>query len=446
MKIAIFGAGQVGQSLVHHLSPDYEMVVIDTQQLVLDKIQSKYDIQVIRGSAANPNILKKAMIQEDTVVVAVTGSDEINLLSCQIAGSLFGAYFKAARLRNEYYFREEWQEDLKKITGIDYLFSPERDAADAILNSFEFPHTFDAFPFASEMLMLLGIQIEEKSDLVHQSVEQIYHHLSGFNVKIVRIIRNYQAIMPKEHSKIKAHDALYFIAPKNESRSIMKALGYSQHRNHSLVIFGASLVSSYTLQKLKDHRIILVDEDDKKIKKLAVEAPEVLFLKGHPLSDELLLEANIREAGYAIAATSDDAINILIALMAHSHGVKHSIALIQHSGYFFPLFALGIEKMVYPSQWVIAQLLQKLTKGHINVLYPLEGEYSGTVIEVVIQETSKAMGLSTSYLDRYGIHSLVVLRGQELIWEDVVLAPEDRLVLTVLPEGYREVQRLFETF
>jgi trk system potassium uptake protein TrkA len=445
MKIVICGAGHVGQNLVHYLSSDYEIVLIDKDRSILEKTQANYDVQTICGNSSDLNILKKAQIQEDSAIVAVTESDEVNIITCQLAGFIFGASFKAARLRNESFFQETWHEKIKESFQIDLIFSQERNAAEAILQSFHVPYAFDTYYFASKELILIGIQIDSKSAIIHHTINSIYHVLAAFDVKIIRIIRNYQAFIPHKNDQIIANDALYFITPSSQKREVMKALGYAHESSKSVIIFGASAVSKHVLTTLADTEcaVVVIDESAEQIKKIAPYCSKALFLKGSPLNPDVLKEANVSKATYAIATTSDDTVNILSALMAHSYGVVHCLALMQRIGYLSPLFALGIEKMIHPAQLIMAFLLQKLTKKYVLSFYPLEGEFSGMVIESIVQEKSKAIGLSTEVLDDERIQVLAVVRDRQIIWNSTILQLGDCVILTTLPDGYQVFQRLF---
>jgi trk system potassium uptake protein TrkA len=444
MQIIICGAGQVGTALLQHLSIDYDIVLIDTQADLLEKIQNEYDVQVIAGNATDPNILKKAGIQEQSVLVAVTGSDEVNLTVCQLAASLFNVHFKAARLRRESYFQEEWHERIKEELKIDLILSPERDAAQSILQSFKIPYAFDAFSFGGNKLKLIGIQVDGTGGLVKKRIHEIYEIFALFDFKIIRIVRNYQAFIPENQDEILQNDALYFLVASSQSSELMKALGYRNEVAKPIIIFGASLVTSYILSSLNQNKhITIVEEDQEKIKDFIPHHQDITFLHGSPLHPEVLIEAGIEKASHTIAVTADDTVNILASLMAHSYGVTHPLALVQRIGYLSPLFALGIEKLIHPSQLIVASLLQKLTKDYFLSFYPLEGTSSGTVIEALVQEKARSLGMSSNSLNDVSIQVLAVVRQHKIVWEPTTLILDDRVILTTLPEGNQRVQRLF---
>lgn len=445
VKIIICGAGEVGKSLIRYLSLDYEIVVIDIDGKVLESIQNHYDVQVICGNAADINILKKAKIQPTSAIVAVTGNDEINIVACQLSHYFFNVQLKTARLRNESYFQDEFVEAFKQNFKIDLIFYPEYDAALSIMQSFHAPYAFDTFFFADGKLILIGIQIDNKSSLAKKTIEQIQEELSAFDFKIIRIIRNYLAFIPNKNEEIAVNDALYFLVSASQSQDIMSKLGYPNDKSTAVIIFGASVVSRFIIEKffVAGRAVTVIEEDPEKIKKIAPFCPGVSFLNGSPLNPDVLREANVNTSGYAIAATSDDTVNILVALMAHSYGVDHSIVLMQKIGYLSPLFALGVEKMIHPSQLIISSLLQKLTKDYVVSFYPLEGEYNGTVIEAIIKNESKVVGRSSESINDDLIQVLGVVRENKIIWEDVILAVGDHVMLTTLSEGYYRFQKLF---
>ena len=442
MKLVICGAGQVGQSLVHYLAADYDMVVIDVDGALLEKVQERYDVQTIRGSASDPGVLRKANFTRDTILIAVTGNDDVNLMACQLTQALFSSRCKVARLRNEHYFQEEWKAILQHHFAIDLIFSPERNAAESIVDSFSLPYAFDTFSFLEDKILLIGFQIDHRSPFIHQTINTITQSLPS--LKIIRLIRNYQAFIPKASDTLGVNDALYLLVHKVHKRAVMKAFGYDQEELTPVILFGASLINAYVIQALEDtkHTFTVIDEDPQKMTQFSSLCPKAYFVKGNPLNPELLGATNIHESSYAISATSDDTTNILSALMAHSYGVEHCIALVRGIRYFSPLFSMGMEKMILPSQLIVARLLQKITKTYILSLYPLQGDDSGTVIEALVQQTSRALGPTKAMEDKF-LQILALEREEEILWNPKELQEGDRVLLTTLGDGYKRFQRWF---
>lgn len=443
VKVIICGAGKIGQSLVHHLSSDHELVVIDTHRKILDSLTSDYDIQTLQGTCLNPKILAKAGIGKGTALVAVTNNDEVNLLCCQLSKFMFGVDVCAIRLKEESYFRREWEDMISQRFGIDVVLHPEKDATLSILQSFKVPYAFDTDVFADNKVRLVGFQVDKRGILLGKSLKEIFSMVDPMIFKVVMLIRNYSSFLPPEDEVLQFGDALYCLIEEKDTSGFLTRLGYHRDHTRPVIIFGLSSVSECLLESMPSRSVVVIEENLEKIKKVAPHMPWVQFMQGSPLDPELLKEAHIDEAAYVITLTNDDTTNILAALMCYRYGVSHSIALVQRIGSLSPLFALGIEKMVRPSQLLITRLLRKLTREHIVAFHPLEGDYSGAFIEAVVYENSRALGMLTKDINSEFSQVLGVMRQGELIWESPSLQRGDHVLMAVLPDGYPRFQKLF---
>jgi trk system potassium uptake protein TrkA len=443
VKIIICGAGKIGQSLVHHLFSDHELVVIDHKRRILDSLTVDYDIQVLQGSCLNPHILIRAGLSKGTALVAVTDNDEVNLLCCQIGKFIFNADICAVRLKEESYFHKEWKEIILERFGIDVVLRPEKDATVSILQSFDVPYAFDTDIFADNKLRLIGFQVDKRGFFLGKSLKEITSMTEPLIFKVVMLIRNYSSFLPKDEEVLLFGDALYCLIEDKDTSLLLERLGYYKNHLSPVVIFGISAVSRCLLEKISSRPVIVIEENLERIKEVAPLMPRVQFMQGSPLDPELLKEAHIDQAAYVIAVTNDDTTNILAALMSHRCGVAHSIALVQRIGSLSPLFALGIEKMVRPSQLLMTRLLRKLTKEHIVAFHPLEGDNSGAFIEAVVYENSRALGMKAKDINSEFIQVLGVMRKDELVWDSLIVQLGDHVLMAVLPDGYPRFQKLF---
>ncbi len=447
MRIFLCGAGQVGENLAKALSPYYEIILIDKDGGMLSSIQETCDIQVIKGNASDPGVLQKAQLGSEDFVVAVTENDDVNLMICMIAKKFFHASFTAARMRCGSFFEPEWQQELKKNLQLDAILSPERDAAQGILESLRVPSAFDSKLIAKDSLQLLGIQIHKDCPFIGKTIGDIKKNFASYPVKILRLIGPYTTTFPQDEDEVLKNYALYLVVEKEYTTDVMKHFGYSDGSSKKILFFGTSLISQYVLEQLYKeggHKIIVIEEEKKNIENIAPLFPQVLFLHGSPLNPELLKEAGIQDISYALALTLDDTVNVLSSLMAYSYGVKHPVTLLQRGGYLSSLFALGIEKMIHPSQLVIAYLVHSMSKNFMRTFYPLEGEQTGIFLELFVHSKARVVGMEHHAVESETIHIIAIIREEKIIWQPKNFLAEDIVLMIIFTDGYEKMMSLFK--
>ncbi|BDB96360.1 Trk system potassium transporter TrkA [Candidatus Hydrogenosomobacter endosymbioticus] len=447
MKIIICGGGQIGQNLIRYLCLDYEVTLIDTDRSILEEAQEQYDIQTIHGSAADPFILKKAQIQEDSVVVSVTGSDHVNLLACQMSHFLFKAFLKVARLRHESYFADEWQALIKKKLGISVILSPEKEAAKTILQNMVVRHAFDVMQFADKKLTLIGVHAYERNFFLRISIKDLEASFQLSNGRIACIIRNYRLIIPDANDQILPGDDVYFLINSDDIIEIMENLGLNQQDVQKVIIFGATAIGKYIAKNLEEQEkydVVMIEENQEEIKKAACILEKTMFLNGSPDNPEVLREAGIDDTGCTIAVTKNDTINMISSLMAHRFGVQHPISLINHTRYLSPLAVLGIEKMINMAQLTVSVILQHISKDYIKTFFPLE-EYAGVVIEAAIRKTSPALKMNFEKIQQSDRLKILAVRRRDKILGTVSkLEVGDHVIAILLSNEYKRFQKIFE--
>lgn len=447
MRLVICGAGQVGDNLIHYLYLDYDIIIIDIDPLRLDWIKEQYDVQTIHGNAADPCVLAKAQLTANTGIIAVTPSDEVNVMACQVSNLLGQTAFRSARIRNKNFFLPEWHKKVLKKFGLNFIFSPEQMAAFSILESFETPYSFDSFSFGKSGLILIGVQIGPQTPFIHHTLARVYETLSAFNLKIIRIIRNYNAFIPLETDTINLNDAIYFVTFAHQKNQIMQMFSDVPEASRSVILFGASSINASIVEALlkKNFTFTVIDDSIGQMTEFFSLYPNIRFLKGSPLNHELLEEAKIHEANYAISATADDTLNILSGLMAHSYGVTHCLALVQGIRYISSLFAMGIEKIVNPHHLLIGTLLQKLTKEFITSFYLLQGDESGTVIEAFVNKGAPILSAKPSEIEDHSLRIIAIIRKKKVLWSTNFFQLGDHVIVTTMPEGYQKFHLLFSS-
>jgi trk system potassium uptake protein len=446
MKIVIGGAGEIGQNLIEALYQNYEITVIEANNVLAEKIEKKYDIQVLKGHIADPDILEKSNLSLDCAFIAVTPDDELNLSACHMAKNVLGAVWTGARLKADAYLSPKWKSLIQKSFDIDLFFSPEQDMVSSVLKSFEVPYAFDLLWMGKKKLGLIGIQVQSHFSFLGQSLEEIMMEFQEEPFQFIQIIRDFKAFFPKPHDRVMMNDAIYFVAPSHNIPLLMKRFGYDDSREFNVFVLGSSPLAKGLLMECgrqREMKMTIIDEDESKLMELAPVYPEALLMLGHPLNPDVLLEAGIAQATHTIAATKDDTLNILASLMAVNYGVSHPIALVQKTKTMDALFSMRVEKMVHPSQVIVAKVLEKLTQDSVVHFYPLEGENSVVVIEVVVSKGVRAIQESFQALRDHNLHMIAGIRQKEVFWDLDAIEENDHLILAIDLKDYRRFQKWF---
>lgn len=446
MKIILCGAGQIGATIALYLSPHYDIVLMDTEKEILSQLQERMDIQIIQGSASDPEALQRADIQAEDKFVAVTGNDEVNLTACALAKHLFSVSFSAARVHQKNYCDPKWMAKIKESLAIDVILSPERNAAEAILQSMHVPYAFDTHLVAKGTIQLVGIQLLSNSPILGYTVEQVYSRFSSIPLKLVRILRAYEILVPEPNHVLQSDDAVYFLAPTQHVPVLMQDFGYPQPSDSQIILFGASQIGTYVLDTLcqsENLKLTLIEEDIEKIKAIAPTYPNVLFMQGSALDPKMLTEAGILNTTHTLAVTTDDSLNVLASLLAHSYNVDHPISLLQQARYLSSLFALGIEKMIHPAQLVMASLMEYLNKPYMLSFYPLEGEQTGMLIEALVHPKAQVIALEMTAIESDTLQLPVLFRNGTPIWSPTEVQVGDSVCLILFPDGYAKFLHLF---
>ena len=453
MNIIICGAGRVGYNIAKLLSEqDHSITVIDQSSDDIQKINEDLDVKSIVGKATFPNVLEKANAEEADMIIAVTRSDEINMLICQIAFSVFKISKKIARIRSQEYLDPKFSK-VYSIDNlpIDVIISPEVEIAKSIQRKLEAPGALDNVPFADNKIRLLEIDVDDNCPLVDIKLEDITKKFSKLKANILGVIRNDKFIFLKKKDVMKKKDKAYVIINSSQMQLTLDAFGHDEKISNKFLIIGGGNIGFNLAKNLENSmdaaRIKIVEKNKERAEHIANNLNNSLVINGNGLDEDVLKEANIEDAETVLALTNDDEDNLMVSVLVEKFSKdKRTMALINKPNYSLLQNSLKIDDLIDPRMNTVSSILKHVHKGTIETAYTiLNGEFE--VIEAEIIDSSELINkeLKNSNLpDDIRIGAIlrkddVIIPTSKFIFEkkDIVvfLAKRDQLTL---------VERLFQ--
>lgn len=450
MNVIICGAGQVGFSIAQYLSSEgNDVTVIDRDPQLIGKINESLDVQAMVGNASEPSMLASANAGEADLIIAVTYADEVNMVACQVAHSLFNVPTKIARIRQQSFLDPLWADLFSRDhMPIDVIISPEVEVANAIARRLLVPGSFDMIQLADDKVRVIGVRCTEDCPVVHTPLRQLTEIFPDLSVVVVGIVREGEAYIPTSRDQMLPGDEVYFVSDTNHVGRAMEIFGHEEAEAHRLVIVGGGHIGSNlarTIEQLDGVSAKVIEMDKERARKLAESIPETTVLQGDIFDEEILSESNIASADMIVTVTNDDETNVLGALLAKQYGVKQAIALVNRDSYSALVTKLGIDILVNPRAITVSQILHHIRRGRIRAVYSL-WEGFGEIIEAEVLETSPLVGttLKDRKLPRGVIVGSIVRDGQVLIPKgDTDIRIKDRIILLASAGTIRQVEKLF---
>ena len=422
MNIIICGAGRVGFTIAKQLTEqNHSITIIDQSSEDIQKINDSLDVKAIVGKATMPSVLEKAHNDETDMIIAVTKNDEINMLICQIAYSLFKIPKKIARIRSQDYLNPKFAKIYNKENlPIDVIISPELEIAKSIQRKLEAPGALDNVPFADNKIRLLEILIDEKCTIVNIQINELTKKFTKLNANILGVVRNEKFIFLKKNDLMKKDDKAYVIINSSQMKETLSAFGHNEKISNKILIIGGGNIgfnlAKNIEQSFDEARIKIIEKDKSRAEFIANELNNTLVINGDGLDEDILTEVNLEEVETVIALTNDDEDNLMVCVLVEKFSKnKRTMALINKPNYSLLQASLKIDDMIDPRMTTVSSILKHVHKGTIETAYTiLNGEYE--VIEAEIIETSELINkeLKNSNLPD-GIRIGAVLRKDEII-------------------------------
>ncbi len=458
MNIIICGAGRVGFTIAKLLSEQgHSITVIDQSSEDIQKINDTLDVKAIVGKATYPTILEKANASEADMIIAVTRNDEINMLICQIAFSIFKIPKKIARIRSQDYLNPKFTRVYNKENlPIDVIISPEIEIAKSIQRKLEAPGALDSVPFANNKIRLLEILINKNCKLIDIKLNELTKKFPNLEANVIGIIRDEKFIIPKKNDEVKYNDKIYVIINSSQMAETLEAFGHNEKISKKILIIGGGNIG-YNLAKnleesLDSVRVKIVEKNKERAQYLASELNNTIVINGDGLDEEVLVEANLEEAETVLALTNDDEDNLMVSVLVEKFAKdeknledKRTMALINKPNYSLLQSSLKIDDLIDPRMNTVSSILKHIHKGTIETAYTiLNGEYE--VIEAEIIETSELINKelkNTNLPDEIRIGA--ILRNDKVIIprSNFVFQKDDRVVFLAKKDSISVVENLF---
>ncbi|WP_440936560.1 Trk system potassium transporter TrkA [Candidatus Pelagibacter sp.] len=458
MNIIICGAGRVGFTIAKLLSEQgHSITVIDQSSEDIQKINDSLDVKAIVGKATYPSILEKANAAETDMIIAVTRNDEINMLICQIAFSIFNIQKKIARIRSQDYLNPRFTRVYNKENlPIDVIISPEIEISKSIQRKLEAPGALDSVPFADNKIRLLEIFIKEDCKSIGIKFNELTNKYPKLEANIIGINRDNKFFIPKKTDAVKKDDKIYVIINSSQMSETLEAFGHEEKISKKILIIGGGNIG-FNLAKnieetLETVRVKIVEKNKERAEFLANQLNDAIVINGDGLDEEVLTEANLGEAETVLALTNDDEDNLMVSVLVEKFAKdqkdiddKRTMALINKPNYSLLQSSLKIDDLIDPRMTTVSSILKHIHKGTIENAYTLsDGEYE--VIEAEIIETSELINkeIKNSNLpDELRIGA--VLRDKKIIIprSNFVFKKDDRVVFIVKKDSISFVENIF---
>jgi len=451
MKIIILGAGQVGSSLAGNLASEAnDITVVDVDSRRLRHLQDRLDIRTIAGQASHPEVLLRAGAEDADMVIAVTNSDETNMVACQVAFTLFHTPTKIARVRDLEYLTHP-QLFAQEALPIDVLISPEQLVTDYISRLIEHPGALQVLGFAEGEVQLVAVKAFYGGPLVGHELRTLREHMPGVETRVAAIFRRGHAIIPEGDTVIEADDEVFFIAARKDIRAVMGELRRLERPFRRVIIAGGGNIGRRLARTLENQfQVKIIDHNRVTATRLSEDLNRTIVLQGDAADEELLLEENIEQTDVFCALTNDDEANILSAMLAKRLGARKVMALINRAAYVDLVESGDIDIAISPQQATIGALLTHVRRGDVAAVHSLR-RGAAEAIEAVAhgdRHSSRVVGRAVEEIKLpHGTTIGAIVRNDEVLiaHHDTVIEAEDHVILFVVDKRrIPEVERLFQ--
>ena len=399
MQIVVCGAGKSGSSIAEKLSQlGNEVTIIDSSPNLVKNLTNKLDIRGVVGHGAHPDILERAGARDADMLIAITSSDEVNMLACQIAHSIFEVPKRIARIRDKSYLNPSHQDLFtSEKLPVSVIISPEKEVAKNVLRRLEIPGAIENIPFIEDKLKFLAVKIEDNCPIIETEIGELTNLFPDLKTVIVGLLRDGEILIPKTNDKLIINDIAYIICPKELSRRVVSIFGHPEKEARKVVLIGGGSVGSevatmidFSAAKIN---LTVIENNASNASFLADKLKNVTVLKGSGVDRDILHEADIKNTETLVSLTDSDETNFLSAAFSSSEGCKRSLALLNNSDFQSLIKSLKIGEFIDPKAITISSILRHVRKGHIKRIYSLT-EGNAEVIEGEVSVSSELIGPS----------------------------------------------------
>ncbi len=452
MKIIVLGAGQVGKTAARHLAQEHtnDVTVVDLNADTLQELQDRLDIRTVHGHAAHPSVLGQAGAEDADMVIALTDSDETNMIACQICYSLFRTPTKIARIRANSYMVEERLYGPQALP-VDVRISPEQLVTDYIEQLIRYPGALQVLDFADGRIRLVGARAHKEGLLTGLPLRELPNHIPDVETRVAAIYRRRESIPPEGDTVVEEGDEVFFIAARRDIRVVMSEMRKLDSPVRRVFIAGGGNIGFRLAKRLeRTNQVKLIERDRDRAREISEKLDRTIVLTGDAADQELLLEENIDSADVFCAVTNAEEANILSAMLAKRLGATKVMALINRPAYVDLVEASSIDVALSPQQITIGSLLRYVRRGDVVKVHSLR-RGAAEAIEAVAhgdRENSRVVGRRIDEIRLpVGARIAALVRGEEVLMahHDTVIEADDHVILFLTDRAYAgAVEKLFQ--
>jgi trk/ktr system potassium uptake protein len=451
MKVIICGAGQVGMGIAERLAAEgNDISIIDAGVELVERANNMLEVRAVLGNAAHPDVLEQAGAGEADMLIAVTLHDEVNMVACQVAHTLFDIPTKIARVRAQSYLEDEWSKLFSRDSmAIDFIISPEVEVANTVLRRLESPGAFETATFGDGAISMLGITCTNECPLVDTPLIQLAELFPDLPAVIISLTREGQLIVPHSKDSIREGDDVYVITPTDQTQRVLHVFGHEETQARRMVIAGGGNIGFYLAKQLEkidpNLRVKIIELKSARAMEIAEKLDSSVVLQGSSLNEDLLREADISGADTLVAVTNGDQVNLLTSALAKQLGCRTTLCLINSPNYLSIVRSLDIDAYINPRATTVSRVLQHVRRGRILGVQSLHNG-AGEVIEAEVLETAAIVGKPIKEIVLgEGVRIGAILRNEKVILPkgSTELHVKDRVVLFSRADRVRDVEHLF---
>lgn len=452
MKIIICGAGKVGMSIASQLvNEGNDVTLIDMSEQLISHVTETLDVQGVKGFASHPNVLARAGAKGADMIIAVTHADEVNMLCCQVASSLFRIPLKIARIRSQNYLDQKFA----SLFGphhlpIDITISPEKEVARVIYDRLRVPTEMNLIPFARGKVQIADVRVTSQSTLYGVEIYKLKEFLKEIKGVFLGLTREGQFYLPLDEEVVNPADHLYIALDREQVQHLISLFGYQRRETKRFVIVGGGNIGLDIAQSLRaneeDLNVKMIELDPERASLIVDKVSDTTVINGSAMDQEILEEANISHTDMVIAVTNDDKVNILSSLIAKRFGCKQAVTLVSNASAYSSLVAsLGIDVLISPGEITISTILSCIRTGQIATSHAI-GEGKAEVIEVEVSGNFPIIGKSIAEIDvPEGVIIAMIVQGDEVIvpTADTVITAGNRVIVFSMVHAIKQIEKMF---
>lgn len=451
MRVVICGAGQVGYGIAERLAAENNDVsVVDTSPKLIQALRDTLDVRGFVGHGAHPDSLSQAGIEQAEMLIAVTLYDEVNMIACQVAHSLFNVPTKVARIRAQSYLKPHWSDLFSSNhLPIDVVISPEVEVGEMVLRRLQLPGATDSFLFADGEVALIGIECHDDCPVVDTPLSQLTELFPDLQAVVVALLREGRLFVPRSADSMLIGDLVYVVSHKDQVRRTLGIFGHDEQEAQRVIIAGGGNIGLFVAKALEARgnksRVKIIEAGHDRAVAIADDLRRTIVLNGSALDQDILREADVGDADTLVSLTNDDQINILSCVMAKQLGCRRNMALINAPSYQSFTRTMGIDATVNPRSVTVSKILQHVRRGRIRGVHTIENGQA-EVIEAEALETSPLVGkpLREAELGA-GIRVGAIYRDHKVLVPDggTHINARDRVIIFAMAEHVRRVEQMF---